>query len=189
MANLILISGPPRSGKDTLAKWLSNTVDYKLMKFAEPIERALRGFFGLDYHEFAKRREDLKDDPWPLLQGKSFRQCMQSFSEDWAKQYGQDIFGRLAAYRVRRDKDEGFNKFVFSDCGFTAEIVPVLRHFLTEEVVLVRLFREGCSYDGDTRSYPNLAMLPADLDVRDYHNNGTEDDLFVFGESLIMDEF
>lgn len=188
MANLILISGPPRSGKDTLAKWISNTMDYKAMKFAEPIERALRGFFGMNYAEFAERRNELKDEPWPLLGGKTFRNCMQSFSEDWAKQYGKDIFGRLAAYRVRHDKDEGFGKFVFSDCGFTEEVAPVIRCFTPEEVILVRLFREGCSYEGDTRSYPNLALLP-DIEVRDYHNNGTEEHLYLFGETLVLDEY
>ena len=188
MANLILISGPPRSGKDTLAGWLSNTVDYKPMKFARPIELALRGFFGLDHYEFNRRRNDLKDDPWPLIQGKSFRQCMQSFSEDWAKQYGQDIFGRIAAYNVGRDKDEGFNRFVFSDCGFTAEVAPVIRRFTVEEVVLVKLYRDGCTFEGDTREYPDVSAFP-DLDVREYHNNGTEQELFEFGESLIMEEF
>jgi len=187
MASLILISGPPRSGKDTLATWLSHVMDYKVMKFARPIERALQGFFGMNHHEFNERRNKLKDEPWQLLQGKSFRNCMQSFSEDWAKQYGSDIFGRIAAYNVVHDRDEGFNRFVFSDCGFTEEVAPVIRRFMVEEVILVKLFRDGCTYEGDTRNYPDVSQFDG-IEIREYHNNGTEADLFDFGETLIEGE-
>lgn len=188
MAKLILISGPPRSGKDELAKHIANNFPYELVKFAAPIELSLKAFFCMDADEFRIRRNALKDDPWPFVGGKTFRNVMQSFSEDWAKQYGKDIFGRIAAKRVREAMSGGLTHFVFSDCGFSEELPPVMQLFNAADIVLVKLFREGTTYVGDTRNYPIVEERFADCDILNYTNNLSLEHLWAFADRLVDED-
>jgi len=188
MAKLILISGPPRSGKDELAKHIEPTYPYEGFKFAAPIEKALKGFFCMDDEEFFTLRNRDKDKPWSFVGGKTFRSVMQSFSEEWAKQYGKDILGRIAARRVNEAMDAGITHFVFSDCGFSEELPPVKRLFNPADTVLVKLRREGCTYVNDTRNYPIIEGRFSDCDILNYHNNDSIEHLHAFARLLVDEE-
>lgn len=169
MAKLILISGPPRSGKDTMADIFSKEHNFWKEKFAKPLEDGLRGFFGLASEPYRIWRNEKKEQVYPPA-GVSFRKAMQTLSEEWAKPtMGSDIFGRLAADRLLDPLLDGIRRFVFSDCGFTAECLPVMRHFHPDEIHLVRIYREGCSFLGDTRDYPDISCFKPS-NVHDLNN-------------------
>lgn len=188
MAKLILISGPPHSGKDELADFIEHRYPYEGMKFASPIGRALKAFFNMDDADYEFYRNAAKDKPWKFLGDKTFRQCMQSFSEDWAKQYGKDIFGRLAARRISDAMNAGLTHFVFSDCGFSEELPPVMQLFNPADIVLVKLSREGCTYVGDTRNYPIIEGRFSECDILTYQNNGSIEQLQNFALVLVDEE-
>jgi len=155
---LILLNGPPRSGKDTAGRWLSQWLNLPLVKLTAPLDRAVVAFFNLDPQRWAYLREEGKDCPAPELQGLTPRQVLIALGERWAKPlFGQDIFGRLAP-----------KWGVVTDLGFRAEAEALVQPGRT---FLVRVYRPGCSFANDSRSYVDLS----DLGVPTYHleNKGT----------------
>ena len=72
---------------------------------------------------------------------------------------------------------------VVSDSGFDYEAEPVVRHFGAEHTFLVRLYRSGCDFKGDSRGYISLSHLG----VREieYQNQSGVDVLARFGHHLL----
>lgn len=154
---LILLNGPPRSGKDEAAKILKsylviNTRVYH-EKFSAPIKRAFASAanarienFNVDYYE------EHKEEVIPWL-GVSYRQWQIDFSEKFMKPlYGENIFGRMLLDRLEERKHDGAICIV-SDCGFQIEFETLLAAFDPADILLIRLYREGCSFKGDSREY------------------------------------
>ena len=156
MMNIIFVNGPPRSGKDTVGKYLIDE-GWNPDKFAYPIRAMLRGF-GVTGVEFDR----IKDDSEEEFMGMSWRQVAISFSEDWAKRkFGDGIFGQLCANRCITDyNDINARTFVLTDCGFREELFVcdgALRTWcrlegIKYESMLLRVHRPGYSYLNDSRS-------------------------------------
>lgn len=164
----ILLNGPPRSGKDTAAKALLSIRDKFIHeKFSAPLKEAFAGMMNVSIDDFmVEYYEECKDEIIPFL-GVSFRQWQIDFSEKFMKPlYGIDVFGRLLINRIDSYSP---NTYVISDCGFQIEVDHVIKNFPEKDVLLVRLHRQGCTYDGDSRGYvkgPN---------VIDIYNNDAQD--------------
>lgn len=155
---LVLFNGPPRSGKDTAADYLVETRNAYSFKFSAPVKAAIKATFDL-HEEEVEYIESIKSEPTTIFNGLSYRQAQISFSEDWLKPtFGQEIFGRLAAQRLRKAIRQGPDQslYVSSDSGFASEAYPVIKVFGPENVLLVRVFRDGCDFTGDSRSYLDL---------------------------------
>lgn len=170
MTKVVLINGPARSGKDTLAKEAKNHfLSAYEFKFADVMHNFWQDvFFSMhDYDEAMSRTDgDLKSDPSPVL-GLSYRQCMIATSEDFIKPIlGNDFFGRLTAAQIA--KGEALEKELYrsdpnfqyvalvSDSGFKEEAVAVIEKFGSENVLLLHLYRNGYTYSGDSRGYIHL---------------------------------
>jgi hypothetical protein len=177
MIKFILLNGPPHSGKDTVAKMvIDNLSDSEYLvsheKFSAPLKEAFAAMMEGDINNFVvEHYEDHKEEVVPCL-GVSFRQWQIDFSEKFMKPlYGNDIFGRLLVQRIndsRLDADDDWI-FVISDCGFQIEVDHILKSIPKEDIFLIRLHREGTSFDGDSRSYvaaPNCEEL-------DFRNNAS----------------
>lgn len=163
---LILLNGPPRSGKDTAGRILHGVLGYPLHKFTEPMDRALPSFFGIIPERWAYLREHAKDKSCPELGGRLPREVLISFSETWAKPlFGRDIFGQLMRRTLQGQPA------ILTDCGFRREVECVVPDYPPEEVLLLRTQRPGCTFSKDSRAYITLA----DLGVQeiDLENNGT----------------
>jgi hypothetical protein len=150
----IILNGPPNCGKDTLADLL---VDYGFhkheMKDRLYLDTAL--LFKVDLYPLRNRATSrhFKDEPWEdlVLDGKLItpRQALIHTSEDVIKpNQGDDYFGEAAA---RKCINQHSVLAVFSDGGFEAEIEPLLDIY--ENVVIFRLHRSDCSFEGDSRNY------------------------------------
>ena len=175
---LILISGPPRSGKDTATDYLVAELGAYAFKFSAPIKAAIRAAFELHDDE-VQYAESIKGEPSVLFYGNSYRATQISFSEDWAKPFFvQEIFGKLAARHLRNaiTQDPERSLFVCSDSGFTAEAEPVIEVFGRKNVLLVRVYRTGTSFAGDSRSYIDLdgvatVSVTNDATIEGYHQS------------------
>jgi hypothetical protein len=155
---LILLGGCPRAGKDTAADYLINELNAYAFKFSAPIKAAIRAAFELHPDE-VNYAESIKGEPTALFHGHSYRATQISFSEDWAKPFfGQNIFGKLASRHLRNaiKLHPEYSLFVCSDSGFAAEAEPVIEVFGRKNVLLVRVYREGTSFAGDSRSHIEL---------------------------------
>ena len=170
---IIVLNGPPGSGKDSIAQ------TYK-EKFSErPVEIiAFKDQLYKDAFEYVKPTMDwhafklfcshrvLKDQPHPLFLGLSPRGLLIHVSEKILKpMHGADYFGKAAASAVKSislDKD-----IIITDGGFEREIVA-LRGSQDRPVFVVQVHREGCDFSQDSRLY-------LDTHLPFLHNNDTLD--------------
>jgi hypothetical protein len=170
--NVIWFNGPPKSGKDTCAKYVIDKlgINHCLhIKLADPINKALRGLFShIDKETWNELREFKKDIKVDILMNKSLRDSFISFSEDWAKKfYGPDIFGIIAAERIQlaTKQNRSIHTVVFSDSGFVEELLAVKRVINNAKHFLIRIHRDGCSYKNDSRSYLSN-VCETELDIQ-----------------------
>ncbi|UPI11706.1 deoxynucleoside monophosphate kinase [Aeromonas phage yong1] len=161
MSIAILFNGPAGCGKDTLAKLLVAKLNNwhrqhparraNHREFKEALFNMALTLSGLTQHEwdylYHRERKEL---PTPLLGGYSPRGFLIHISETIIKpMYGTDAFGKRA---LKKTVDNPGQYHVFSDSGFLSEAVALTeRH----HVVVFRLFREGYTFDGDSRNYIN----------------------------------
>jgi len=152
---IILLNGPPRSGKDAAAEMLLSAIpDSVHVKFAEPLRRALPELFGLSKDAWLDLYLNHKDEPAEELLGFSVRNRMIWLSEEVMKPvYGKDIFGHIAVNQIRA---LGPNTVVISDCGFPAEVVPLCEWFGEKSLLVIRLTRPGATFAGDSRNYVDM---------------------------------
>jgi hypothetical protein len=186
MPKLILLNGPPRSGKDECAKHLFKLPLTKhragmfphWFRMSQPIKDAVKVMWDMTSEEVALL-EKHKEKEQKGFAGKSYRQVQISLSEDWMKQqFGPRIFGELALRRIKKSIAE---VFVCSDCGFPEEVVPLFEMFSKDDILLVKLHRPGYTFAGDSRSY---IRIPG---VREVHvqNDSTLGHLTMQVETLV----
>lgn len=166
MGKIILLNGPPSSGKDTAARHIremrgllfNSPIGYvrpTLDRMSMPIKRAFAGTMGLPI------TEDGIVEPWESKKeevihefGVSYRQWQIDFSEKFLKTYREEIFGRLLVARIKRRFAKGIaNLIVVPDCGFSIEIDVLYEEFEREDILLIRCHRQGFTFAGDSRSY------------------------------------
>jgi hypothetical protein len=164
---VILINGPPGSGKDTATAFAKAAIDGKPsrgkfvghdvahLKFADPLKAAAHVLYGIphsaDYYE-KEFGYEWKNNPQPEFFGLIPRSVYISLSEEYAKEKGgASFFGKIAARRIRLDKRN--DVFIFSDSGFADEAIPVIREVGIDNVLLISLERSGHNFAGDSRGY------------------------------------
>lgn len=180
---IILLNGPPRSGKDTAASKIIpvfSFVDKKIVgggvsfdRFSMPCKAAFAGTVGAPIDEFGHvpGYEETKDEVIPWL-GCSYRQWQIDYSESFMKpKYGKNIFSRLF---VHRNENSTSRAIVVPDSGFAEEAEPVAKAFGVENTLLIRVHRPGTDFSNDSRSHiynisPNELDIYNDSDVESFH--------------------
>ncbi len=166
MGKIILLNGPPSSGKDTAAKhirqlaanWqLPKSVSVKVLldRMSMPIKRVFAGTMGLPITEdgIVEPWESKKEEIIPEF-GVSYRQWQIDFSESFMKKYKEHIFGYLLVNRIKRRFEKNIaNLIVVPDCGFQTEITTVYCEFPQQDILLIRCHRPSFTFAGDSRSY------------------------------------
>lgn len=149
---IIVLNAPPGAGKDTIASRMAESSKvFKLASMKEPMWDIAKAVLGSKYDEFVSLYNDreTKEKPCEFLGGLSPRQFFIHISEEWCKPlFGEQYFGERMLQRVRQLKPY---EVVLSDGGFPAELKPALE--AGETVMLVRLHRDGYTFEGDSRDY------------------------------------
>lgn len=160
---VVLLNGPSGCGKDTIASHLVPYFAFQKMKFAAPIKRMAAGLLDMR----VELVEDRKDNEFNILcretisdefgsapkygSKDTLRQLLIRISEDFLKPvYGDTFFGRLAVRELQRSS---YSLIVFTDSGFATEASSIIRAIGKDNVLLIRLHREGCDFTSDSRSY------------------------------------
>ena len=171
MKQVIFLNGPPRCGKDTIAAMKGN---HGTTKFAQPIRDAAKTFFK---NSLSLELTDVNYDEWKEKEiikgsGVTLRQWMINWSEKFMKPtFGEDIFGKLASEKIERLLHQHDVVFI-TDSGFLQEAERVIEHFNSSSVpfspqfILLRIFREGCTFKNDSRSYIDVPNNILDLDIK-----------------------
>lgn len=163
MTQLIVFNGPKGSGKDLAATILQQYLgsdNVNLCSFKKTLVEMALKLSGLSQYQWdAIYTRELKDQAdWRLRVqdiAVSPRRYLIWISEEVIKPiFGKLFFGEQAVKQIDVDKINAF-----SDSGFKEELWAVIDGVSDEwnynavEVVVVRLFREDCTYENDSRSY------------------------------------
>lgn len=163
---LIILNGPPRSGKDTCAMAISEALSIPHVKLSWPLKYIIADVLGLSQQmmEANKERGTQYELSPRQLQIALFQQVSKVFGDKW-----------LASMLVTRiDRNSVDDVFVVSDCGRIPEVETVVNAFGADNVLLVRLFRKGTDFKNDIRGYVPVETVKHATSL---HNNSTVDAL------------
>lgn len=157
---VILINGPPRVGKNTAANMISEVVpNCQVIGFSHHLKRMVHGIYlgragwDLDPDAF----DNCKDTPQTMLAGMSWRKAYIFYSENVIKPlHGKEWFGEQFC---RTANLSCADLVVVPDSGFVQEAERTVREFGAANVRLVRLYKDGCTFVGDSRDYIGLKHL------------------------------
>jgi hypothetical protein len=93
----------------------------------------------------------------------TLRRLLIRISEEFLKPtYGNTIFGRIAVKKLLRSS---YPLIVFTDLGFVEEADTVIRSIGRGNTILIRLHRERCNFNNDSRGYlPDIAGENRDIE-------------------------
>ena len=169
---IVLVNGPPRSGKDTAQSAVDGSIHLKL---SQPVKEGAHTSFGLPLDLYpADYFEGSKDMPSDLFFGKTPRQVYISCSEDFVKKISEDtkVFGKILCNKIKNRSWAEDDVFIITDSGFEGEAESIVEEFGRDNVVLIRVHREGFTFEGDSRGYIYLDRLG--VESFDVLNRGIE---------------
>jgi hypothetical protein len=166
---LLLINGPPGSGKDTTKgialKWVAIHFPHIIPcveRFSAPLKASFAAIMEADLDDdlLIPTYEDTKEKPIPLLANTSYRQFQIYLATHMKAAYGPDIFGKLFLSRIKHCTDDELSDtaiaddyrewlFIIPDCGFQSELDTVLAsgRFAPEDILLLNMNRLDCAWD------------------------------------------
>lgn len=168
-------NGPPRSGKDTMARMLAEHMDSQGVKLpvrevglSMPLRRIAYSMVGWEgRHLEGPDYEDFKVTHFSAF-GKTGRELMIDVSEKFLKpSYGQAIMAKLLI--------QGLGNLpgvvLVRDTGFKVEAETLSDFVGANNFFTAQVHRKGCSFDGDSREWVQSKHCV------EYRNWGSLDDL------------
>lgn len=181
---LIIFNGPPRSGKNTMLSLLMDAVEVGIcpnsvlpFSYKWVLCEGVAKRYNLSPLEVWNLNDntDTKDLPDERFNGLSVRQALIYESEDVIKvELGKDGVADKTFENLKLEHGEKLLRSVLAtpDGGFDNEMDAFQRFFWVprEDILLVRMLRDGHDYTGDSRNYiPNPDLI--------IENNGDKKDL------------
>lgn len=169
---VIILNGPPGSGKDTIADFIAAEFNAEHLRFKTKLYAITALVNNLDFDMFMEIATDQNTkDSVKLARGLTARQLIIETSENVIKPYyGKDYFGNDVGDSIlKSDK----SLFVVSDGGFPEELTSLIRvgKLSHSDVVIVKLYRNGHNFDNDSRTYFDESLLHKDIKVITFVNN------------------
>jgi len=182
---LIVLNGPPRCGKDTLANCLADVFDMSHVKFAGILKHMTHRLYGVNDPDDIEQFDYCKDAPFPVFYGLTPRQAYIGVSEIYIKPtHGIDFFGKRLLERINQIPKK---LFVARDGGLIEELIPVVEGLGGENVLVVMITRPGCNFDGDSRSYyPASVLLELGVEYEGLPNNKSLQEFLDNGSLLVQ---
>lgn len=172
---IVGFNGPPRSGKDTMARMLAEhmdsqgvTVPVKEFSLSTPLRRIAYQMVGWTYNPNDHNQYEGFKETWFSTFDRTGRELMIDVSEKFLKPiYGQQVMADLFW-----EEAAGFDGVaLIRDCGFQVELESLAKNIGHRKIYLARIYRGMCSFKNDSREWCNHQFQG------DYPNDGTLDDL------------
>ena len=155
MTKIILLNGPPRSGKDIAATFIRKDLgadkctNFPTKQPLWDIFQAMFAFTEMQLHNMVNTQQ--KDIQQDMLNGFTPREVLIELSEQFIKpRFGNGFFGEILARRI---SNSPCMYATVSDTGFTEEVRELTRKFSRSDIFCIQLERDGCSFDADSRHY------------------------------------
>tara|TARA_Y100001963_G_scaffold45352_1_gene63944 strand:- start:18 stop:605 length:588 start_codon:yes stop_codon:yes gene_type:complete len=180
MKKLLLINGPPRSGKDTFFDIMHTRVEScSEYKMSRPLKDIFGALFNMNWLEQDIMLEEKKDETI-LDVGMSPREILIMISEEWIKpKFGDHYLGIIGRARIRQMDAKNI---IITDSGFDYEIPPLIEEFGYDNLYLIQLSRPDYTFENDSRDYIGIDSIKPD-NVAVIHNN---DDLNEYKRKIII---
>lgn len=153
---LIGLSGPPRSGKDSVGVALAKIIRARhpvtvcVRALSMPMRKTIYAMIGKEYT--LEHYETTKDVPLPELGGKTIRQAMIALSEEHVKPlYGAGFWGRALLNTL--PMEGGTRVIIVTDMGFDAEVDVFVEAFGADHCLWPQIVRPHHDFTNDSRSY------------------------------------
>ena len=155
---IIILSGPPKCGKDTaykvIKKCLGTTIGH--YRFGQPMKDFFHSVLKIRPQTYDMMMAGGKDNNQPDLNGHTPREVQIRLFLDFLRpMFGDDILGKIAIETLNQ---KPFARFVL-DSGTHAELEPVINKFGKNEFYALKITRPDCSYEGDSRTDINFGSL------------------------------
>jgi hypothetical protein len=126
--HVIAIHGRKRSGKGTIADYLTARHQYVVIKFADPLKdmlKVLLQYWNFDEETILRCLEgDLKEVPLKELGGKTSRFAMQTLGTEWRELIDSGLWVNIAIHRIRQAIQDG-KRVVVDDLRFPHEALAL----------------------------------------------------------------
>jgi adenylate kinase family enzyme len=145
MKKIIILNGPPRSGKDTAAEEIERVFDAVHLKLSWPLKYIVSDTLGLSREELEanKERKTVYDLSYRQLQIEVYNALKRIFGDTW-----------LASMTITRiDRAQSNDTFVLSDCGRQEEVDAMVSAFGKNNVLVLKVYRQDTSFKNDIRGY------------------------------------
>lgn len=157
----IVLNGPPRAGKDTAIEILQEVLkDGDVYQFFRPIKEMLHAELGLDVQH--DHYEQQKDDPLPEFNGMTPRRAYIDKGERLQAEFGHSILLDIYFDAI----SSSTSPILITTCGNDGEACEIASIFGNENVLVLRIHKEGCDFSQDSRSW----VTSTHLNLRDLRN-------------------
>lgn len=153
---IIILNGPPGSGKDAAAEAIVRHLGAEHLKLAGPLKTIAAAMLNISPDQIEGIKSNLVTDIFgkpfgDLRSNATVRDFLIYLSEKCLKpMFGEDIFGIIATAAI---KTSIHSRIVFSDCGFYDELREIILEVGRPNVLLIKIEREGYSFTNDSRDY------------------------------------
>lgn len=155
---VIILNGPPYSGKDTgalhiglmiaqEAPWLTP----KHNKFSKGMKEAVHKLYGLFHSPDVIDKQKMKDERFSDLLGQTPREAYIEMFKFLQTLHGEDVLGRLMEQEMRRQANIVVH--ICSDGGRPDEIGPIIEYVGAKNVLIIEVSSAGCTFENDVRSF------------------------------------
>ncbi len=202
MFKIILFNGPPDCGKDTLANYIKSNHKYLKYQFKDKLYSIGAKVARMELETYI---EICSDRGANAVKGAirgwegTPREHLIYVSEEVIKpSFGEEFFGEYLAdavdYTYSITGDSGaFSGAVISDSGFMRELYPLCDlkplEGCTIEIHVVQLTKDGCTFEGDSRSYLDKnKMIGMTFNINPMFHNIDVEDGNIGGTIKLIDE-
>jgi len=166
MTKIIAICGLMRSGKDTIADYISKRNGYTKVHIADTLKKTMHVMFGFTHEQLEGNNKDIIDPNW----GISPRSAMQFFGTEIMQYKIQELLPDIGrtfwiASLVSSLKKNPENSYIISDLRFIHEYNYLKENYKSVYIIKVTNPNTKTSYYHSHNSEQEFKRIPEDIHI------------------------
>jgi len=165
MVKIIAFNGAPSSGKDTACKYISEKYKIPVFEFKHKLFKFASEMYGESQTLLRQKYHTDKESKRPEYNNQSLREVFINIAHNIIKpKFGEAYFANQVIEEITKHIDNQ-KIFAVSDLGFDIELKTLVEKFKPNNVIVIQVFRDGCTFKHDSRKllqpqdYPGVNFL------------------------------